>query len=666
MSLPAQNSTRAGRDPFLLALAAACLLHLALLSPGLVPADLNLTYPFMDGDSWDWISNGLRLAGEDVRYTGRSPLLPMVIAALHRLGALSWLPVVLQGLFVATVLAFYSLAARLVQRRAAFAAALALLLNFSLTGLSLQVMADVPTACLLLLATRSFVQAGEDRRRYLASGLFAGLAALAQSVGALWVPAAGLTALVHRRRDLRSPWLWTSLAIPLALPALWAVVQPPAVVGSGGFARAQWLLLSPHVHSVPFYLHALLSLLGIPGAVLLGVGAVLSVRRARTEPAFFLALVLASALAAFFVFLYDYNAKRFVVYGVWFWALFLAEALGRLRSRAAFGTVAALLIVGSALPLPTSPADPAFVGLGRALVAAALAAAPPLHLVVPPGAGPNGSAGLDLGAARIERRPLVDGLRHSLPYLAWAARDRYRGFVPPDPTLFAGDHSVVYLYTDAGEGGGRHAAIPRLGNALLKRVKFVPAASIEPFLDRLGVVFLGQSGDVAYFRTYLPGRTESWITAVAGAGRLKPVLDGLAGRPRPGGSRLRQARKTAEAIERFVAGHDGFVAMVPAYRRPDLAQLYLPFLLETTELYVADPGQRREALGLLAGTHTLEERSFGEVTVKKTEYLGRPTSIVSFRPPLRETAEPHPPRLPGRPEPRQSPPARGRGSPPGG
>lgn len=636
------------RDPFFVALSVACLLHLALLAPGLVPVDLNLTYPFMDGDSWDWISNGLRLAGEDVRYTGRSPLLPLGIAALYRLGALPWLPVMLQGLFVATVLAFYSLAARLVPRRAAFAVALALLVSFSLAGLSLQVMADVPAACLLFLAMRSFVN-----RRHLAAGLFAGLAALTQSVAILWVPAAALTALVYRRRAPRSPWLWASLAIPMAMLGLWALVQPPAVVGSGGFARAQWLLVSPHVGSVPFYLYALASMLGIPGAVLLGIGAVFAVRRARTEPAFFLGLTLAAGLAAFFVLLYDYNAKRFLVYGVWFWGLLMAEALGRLRSQAAFGTVAALLVVGSALPLPASPADPSTVGIWPA---------PPLYAVVPPAAGPNGSAGLDFGAARIERRPFRDGFRLSLPCQAWTARE----FTPPDPALFAGDRSAVYLYSDAGEEGGRHEAIPRLGNVLLKRVKFVPAASVEPFLNRIGLAFQGQIEDVAYYRARLPGRRESWIVAVAGSGRLKPVLDRLADRPPEGGAKLRQARRTAEAIAEYVAGSDGFVAVIPAYRRPDLTQLYLPFLLETTELYVADPGQRREALGLLAGAPAREERSFGAATVKKTEYLGRPTSVVTFRPPLRETAGPLPPRPPGHPGSRRSPPAPDGGSPPGG
>src|SRR5581483_4413849 len=132
---------------------------------------------------------GLRLAGADVGYSGRSPLLPLVIALLDRLSALRLLPVLLHGLFLSAVLAFYSLAVRLFPRRAAFTAAVALLACFSLGNLSLQVMADVPASCLLLFAVRSFALADEDRRRYLTGGLWAGLAALTQSAGLLWVPA---------------------------------------------------------------------------------------------------------------------------------------------------------------------------------------------------------------------------------------------------------------------------------------------------------------------------------------------------------------------------------------------------------------------------------------------------------------------------------------------
>jgi hypothetical protein len=648
----------AGRDRFLVALGLLCLLRLALLAPGLVPADLNLTYPFMDGDSWDWIANGLRLAGEDVRYSGRAPLLPLAIALLHRLSALSWLPVLLQGLFVATVLAFYSLAARLVPRRAAFAAALALLVNFSLRGLALQVMADVPTACLLLLAVRSFVLAGEDRprRRYLESGLFAGLAALTQAAGVLWAPAAGLTALVHRRRDLRSPWLWTSLLAPVALPALWAAVQPPSFFGPGGLASDQFRLLSLHAGSVPFYLWGLVSLLGIPGAVLLAAGAVLAARRAGQDPARFLSLALASALVLFFVFLYGYDAKRFLVYGIWLWGLFLAEALARPRSRAVFGAAAALLLAGSALPLPTSPSDPTAVGLWPI---------PPVYLMAPAGSAPNGSARIDAGAARLERRPLVDWLRLLHPFPVRDSR-----FATLDPAIFAVDRSALYVHDNPAEGGGRYVTIPRLGNAVRKRVKFVPAACFEPYWRRMGILPLGSLGDdYAVYRIRLAGRQESrsdtWLLAVAAGGRLRRELDELGarpahGQPMAGGPRLARGRQTAEAILGFTAGSEGFVALACTGRRDDLWQLYLPFLLDSTELYAAAPGQEGEMLHLLSGAPVLKEAAFGTATVKKTVYLGRNTSLI------RGKAEPPPPPPPARPRRRRAPRAPGAGPPPGG
>ena len=65
---------RARPDSLFFIVALLGLVRLALLAPELIPADLNLTYPFVGGDSHDWIANGLRLAGEDVRYSGRPPL----------------------------------------------------------------------------------------------------------------------------------------------------------------------------------------------------------------------------------------------------------------------------------------------------------------------------------------------------------------------------------------------------------------------------------------------------------------------------------------------------------------------------------------------------------------------------------------------------------------
>ena len=644
-------------DPFFLILALIALVGLAAMAPALVPADLNLTYPFMDGDSHDWIANGLRLAGEDVRYSGRAPLLPLTVALLDRLSALSWLPLLLQVLYRLTALAFYSLAARLVAPRAAFVAALALLVNDSLQGLSLQVMADVPAACLLFLAARSFLLAPlapENRtRRYLESGLFAGLAALTQTAGALWMPAAALTAALFRRRDFRSPWLWASLLPPLVFPFLWRWVQPPAFGGSGGVSREQWLLLDPHAGSVPFYLYALVSLLGLPGALLLAAGLASAARRVRREEAFFLAAALFAATTFFFVFLYDYNAKRFLCYGVWFGGLFMAEALARLRSRPAFAGVATLLVAFSALPLPAWPSDPSVAGIWPA---------PPVYVRIPVGATATGSATLD-GKPRIERGVLADWRGFGGIRRAWDAKRAEASFTPGDPGVFAADHSALYLYERPADGGGRYRTLTRLGNVLRRRVKFVPASYFEggwAFLDLepLGTV----AGEYAVYRARLPGLPESWLVAAPAGGALHRRLDKVAARSV---SRQAEGRAKAEAIEDFIADSAGYVALVPVPLRADLSQLYLPFLLETTELYVAEPGRRREMLELLGGAPVLAERSFGTTIVRKMVFRGRKTALVSYRP-LTGTAGPLPEPPPPPRRSRRSPPARGAGAPPGG
>jgi hypothetical protein len=657
-------------DPWFAILALLALAGLAALAPAIVPTDLNLTYPFMDGDSHDWIANGLRLAGEDVRYSGRPPLLPLWIALLHRLSALSCLPLLLQGLFRATALAFYSLAARLHPRRAAFAAAAALLLNSSLQELSLQVMADVPASCLLLLAARSFLlaggetEAGRRRRRYLASGLWAGLSALTQAAGVLWVPAAGATALLHRRRELRSPWLWAALLPPLVLPLLWGAVRPPAFGGSGGVAREQWLLLSFHTGSVPFYLYALGSLLGLPGALLLAAGLAAAGRSLRRDEARFLAAALLLALTVFFVFLYDYDAKRFLAWGVWFEGLFVAEALSRLRSRTAFAAAAGLLLAVSALPLPTPGNDASMLAVWPA---------PPVYLRAPAGATATGSAVLEPAAARLVRAPLTAWIEHGPLPRAWEARRR--GAIP-DPARFATARSALFLYEQPLDGGGRYRTLTRLGNALRKRVKFVPASCFAAYWPLIRLAPLGTlAGEYALYRARLPGLPDTWLVAVSAGGPLHRRLDELAAHPpgpaRFGPARLARGRREAAAMKRYVAGSDGFVALVPSRRPADLSQLYLPFLLETTELYVAEPGREREMLDLLAGAPTLARRSFGTAAVRKTAYRGRKTAVVTYHPggyrgALTGTAAPRRPPPPARRPRRRSPPARPAAAPPAG
>lgn len=585
-----------------------------LLAVRLVSGDLNLDYPFMDGDSWDWIGNGLFLAGSDVRYSGRAPLLPLAIAFLERLSALPWLPVLLQVLFSGTVLAFYDLAARFAPRRAAFAAALALLTGYSLGSLSLQVMADVPASCLLFLAARSFVLAG---RRYLASGVLAGLSVLTQPAALLWGPAAALAFITRRREDLRSPWLWAGFASFLALPALWSLAKPLITRGAAGdVADRQWDLLAFHTGSAPFYFWSLLSLLGWPGFLLLAGGLALAARRAVRDGSTLFLLVLFSALIVFFVFLYDFNAKRFLVYPLWLGGLFIAEALGRIRSRAAFGTAAALLVAGAALPLPLSGPFPDCAGLWPF---------PPVYACAPVKSSPSGSPDLDLSQTSVRAASFRSWATASNPAQIWRAGERTE--IPrPDPAIFAADRGALFLYESPEEGGGRYRTLTRLGNALRRRVKFVPRSLLDPYLPLVRVSVLDPiSPDYTVYRARLPGLADTWLLVTPGGSPLAERLDLPADSPA-----LSRGREKAAAIRSWIGGHDGFVALVPDSRADDLSQLYLPFLLETTELYVAAPGEERAMLDLLAPAPELAARRFGETRVKKTRYWGRPTSLVAY------------------------------------
>lgn len=532
------------RDPLLGLLSLLAALQALVLASRLVYPDLNLDYPFMDGDSWDWIANGLRLAGEDVRSSGRAPLLPLAIALLERTGTLSWLPVLLTALFHGTVLAFYTLAARLSSRGAAFAVALALMTCHSLLGISLQVMADLPASCLLFLAARSFLLA-----HYRGAGLAAGLSAVTQPIGLILAVPAALSLLLRRRDHLRSRALWTGAALFAAIPSLWMMLRSTG--GEADIPSRQWDLVSFHLGSVPFYGWALLSLLGLPACVALIAGLGIAVRDAvRGGDVFVIALF--TLLTAFFVFLYSYEAARFLVYPVWMAGLLIAGALAKLP-RPAFLAAAALVVTGAALPPRGEPTQ----------------------------------------YQRVWER------RTSVPHL--------------DAALIRQDRSAVYVYDGNPD---RYRTITRIGNALRKRVKVVPRSWMEPWWGWMRMKRVGAIGEDAVYRVWLPGRNESWVVV----GPLTPVLSPIPSLP-PG-----EGGRQAEAIVEELKGWDGYVALIAG--APEPWQLYLPFLVETTELYVPEPGQEGEILRIFAAAPDLGERQVGPVVVRRAEILGRRAALV--------------------------------------
>jgi 4-amino-4-deoxy-L-arabinose transferase-like glycosyltransferase len=670
----------ARRLPWLLA--ALCAVWFAALAPRLVYPDLNLDYPFVDGDSHDWIANGLHFAGHDVRYSGRSPLLPLLLAGLDRLGMLRAWPLLNLLLFLATVLGFYALAARLAAPAAAFAAALILLASYTLEGLALEVMADLPASCLMLWSAWAFVTALEvtgarpcgdgdaagDVRRggsqlYVLSGLLAGLAALTQQIGLIVPLAAAALWLLRRRRELATPWPWIGALLAAGCTGLWLVVKRWAFAAYGDSLLDQWGLVGWHVSSLRPYLWSLLSCLGLPACLLLAAGIVVAARQARRgqeghrAASWLFVLLLLAGSAGFFSLLYGYEAKRFTVYAAWPAALLIAGALDPLTrrqrpaGRAAFWAAAALAIGGAAVPLP----EPAHDGNWAALwplppVVAARRGAVPWSAPGVPTTAPHA-----LGAATIARLPLATAAHWSVMQQvlrAWADRpleagrnhsaldgpreaDRAR----PEPRAFAADLAALYLFDSQEDGGGRYRTITRLSNALWKPVRFVPRAALAPYWQLIDIRLVARlTADYIVYRATLPGIAGSWLLVTPGD---RPILVGPAaaapgspaapGNP-PAPARLRRAAAEAAAIASWIGRGQAYVALFPSPASRDPAQLYLLFLVQTTELYVVEPADAAATRRFLGQAPVEAERRFGSAIVQETRVRGLRTAVVTFSP----------------------------------
>ncbi len=608
------------------AFAVLALADLLWVAPRLLVPDLNLDYPFTDGDSWDWIANGLAFAGHSVRDPGRSPLLPLLLAALARLGALELWPLLQQALVHATAVGFVALAARLYGPRAAVATGAALLFNHSYQGLSVDLMADVLGSCLLFAAAAAFLVAAERPRAYLAAGLAGGLAALAQQAALLAALPAAAAVLLARRRHLRAPALWAGAAVFLALQVAWLLLKQ-ARYGTFGdvLTRYSTLLRLHDGGSLGAYLWSLASLLGLPGALLLtaGVGLALLGFRA-SNPAAAGRLFLGGTVLALFLFFacaYDFHAKRFLVLAYWLGGLLIAEVLARLRHPALFWGAAGLFVGASLLSLPAPGRDPSYVALWPV---------PPVYARAEPAFAPTGAVMPNLARVEVVRPPLREVLAAEHHARLRDAARRLRPAPRLDPALLAADRGALYLY-GPGEAGARYRTVTRLGNALRKPLKFVPAAWLEPYFGLLDVESLGSVGEAEVFRARVRGLAGTWLLAAAADGPARAHLAAAAAAPpAPGavpGGRVERGRRRAHAVAAWLAESDAYVALLPGPEQ-DLARLYLPFLLETTELYVIEPEQEAGARGMLAAAPLYAERRFGPLRARRIELFGRPSAVI--------------------------------------
>ena len=343
----------------------ACLVAVHFLVSGgwKIFPDLVASYPFLSGDSHDWIANGLFLAGHDVVYTARPPLLPLVLAALSSLSLLDLYPVLAQLLVHGTAVGLFALLRLDTSRRVAGVVAAAWLLDTTWLKLTLPVMADVPAACLLFWALYCWRGGG-----LLRAGLFAGLAAVTQPLAFLVAFPVALTVWITRQPEVER-WRLGTAGLLFVLPTLaWVVVKKLFVGVVGDMSLRHWSLLRLHFDSVDFYASALVAFVGLPALVGILLGGVALGRRALRRDAWSLLLLTTlGTILTFFVFLYDFEAARFLAHVYPLLAVLLAEGLQGLKGRAQ-GVACVVILVWAVLPSPGTAATPRCRTIGRAHV----------------------------------------------------------------------------------------------------------------------------------------------------------------------------------------------------------------------------------------------------------------------------------------------------------
>jgi hypothetical protein len=711
-------------DAGLVLLAVLLVGRFAWLAPRLLVSDLNVDYPFAAGDAWDWIANGLFYTGADVRFSARPPLVPLAMAGLAEIGALAWFPVVVQALWTATLLVLYRLLRSGFSAPVAAGSTLVVAASQTLNHLSLEVMADLPAACLLLLAVAALAAAAERPRRYLAAGGAAAAAYLAAPVGLAAAAAGAAAVALRRRRHLRQPALWAGAATVAAAVAGWALARR-VLLGGEPPLQVTWRLVRPHLDDLDGTLWAAAVVVGWPALLLAVVGTLAAVRRVarRDDPGDLRLLALVAGLLplAFFALLYDFPDRRFLAYAVLPGAVLLAEGLAAVGR--AVDRLAARRRAGASATVPGSrsawAARNALVGLAGA--AAVLWAAWPVPapvpntvLVAPPAlyaqarffGTPEGGLRIEPATARGRRRAAFEVASWSwwsrvARASAWAEAAPEEGVArraARERARRAADAAKGVLFVDARHRiADRYRVQSQLGNALGRHVVYVPDdlfAGRWEWLAAGGVEPVAEVGDWVLWTVAPPGLGGRWLLAtqawregptpepapppIAGeaagdevegeAAGDRASVAGITIEPsRSVGSRLEAAappREDDEPTPRFLnqappgtlaaptpspppsavppadrAAAGALAAALPGATRLVALQLpdgpppplaaWLPFLLDTTELYVI-PGSPPAARPAFDPAPATAPRRFGPARLVERRWRGEAVWVIEF------------------------------------
>ncbi len=603
------------RHSLRLALIASCVIgatHTLVLAFLLLYPDLNLAYPFRGGDSFDWISQALRFAGEDVRYPGRPPLLPLVMAGLERMSALHFTPLLIQLLIAVTTVVLFRVVAGQFSTKIALPVSIGFFVNYAWRSLGMEVMADVPAACLVLMALGAFSRALGRPKLYVLTGLLGGLSAVTQPLSLLLLLPMSCAVYLHRRGDLRTWRPWVGLILFVGPTLMWIPVQR-LWLGSPGTGPLHWALLGLHPDNIPFYLWTGLAFVGLPGILLAARGFFVVLRRVGRDPWALVLLTSALLFVGFFSVAYGFAAKRFLVYAFVLVPFFWAEALSRFRRSTTVVIVCLVLVGWSWLPYPDR---------GNSPVRLAVWPAPATYLVSAPDRRPRGDVRPDLTDVKIEQPgPL---LRWPVLSRAWQAKKAASPDI--DVEVLESDGAAIFLSRSERENSRRYLTVTRLGNALRRRVKFVSREQLRPFVDTLPLCPVGRILDWQVYRTEVPGLEGTFLVGFSSAeiqGQNFSV-----GSPTVGWESTEPILHTARGLVAGLPVNDDVVAVLTKPGSNDMLLTYLAFMVPSTNFYVISTEDPSETLIDLGCSNPVLLMEVSEVVVNACRLQGYQATVI--------------------------------------
>ncbi|MBD3300224.1 MAG: hypothetical protein GF347_02635 [Candidatus Moranbacteria bacterium] len=289
----------------------------------LIYSDLNLLYPFATNDAFDWIANGLYYSGYDVNFSFRQPGLPIIIMLLEKNNLLNILPLINQLFFFFLILFSYKILRLHFSQKISLLTVLILTVNFFLNNLSFYILADLHTTLFLIIGLYYYLRAEKNKKFYLHCSISWTLSLFFQYAFIAVLPAIVAHFLIYRKKDFQNKNFIISAIIPFVafVPYL---IYKKIKFGEFFYSTVQHTeLLKFHLDGIFFYLVNIISVLSIPVFVLITIGLFYLIKfklfkQGSIEKKLNNLLVLSTLLFipwfVFWVLLYDWPDKRFIVY----------------------------------------------------------------------------------------------------------------------------------------------------------------------------------------------------------------------------------------------------------------------------------------------------------------------------------------------------------------